>query len=111
MPPTPSGLVYASIMFAPWKNPLSGVEHHPFANRAADPADRELIHERLFLERASSDDAGERERHRYRLAISANGTISARGVSIGPSASMKRQKTTPKRRPSVSIHFGWAGSR
>src|SRR5262249_59812863 len=46
---------------------VAAVEHHPLANRAADPADRELIHERLFLDRASPDDPVECER--LRLAV------------------------------------------
>ena len=38
-------------------------------------------------------------------------TTSARGVSIGPSGSMKRQNTSPKARPSVVSQLGTPGSR
>jgi hypothetical protein len=44
-------------------------------------------------------------------ASSVKGTTRARGVSISPSGSMKRQKTRPKARPSVSIQLGTPGSR
>src|SRR4029077_4456225 len=43
---------------------VAAVEHHPLADGPADKADRELVHQRLPLERAAADHAVERERLR-----------------------------------------------
>ena len=44
-------------------------------------------------------------------ARESTGTTSAAGVAMGPSGSMKRQKTRPNGRPSVLSQFGTPGSR
>ena len=48
---------------------LPAVEHHPLADGPADQADRELVHQRLLLERAAADHAVERERLRLGLLL------------------------------------------
>src|SRR5262245_3708780 len=48
---------------------VPAVEQDPFPDGSADPADRELVDERLLLEGAAADLAVERERFRVRLLL------------------------------------------